>query len=437
MAQRDYTLMFRRYVVVAAIVALALTAAAMWVAFTLFNPTPPHTVSMAVDQGGTSELLAKRYHEILARDRIELRLVPSPGAVESVARLRDPKSGVDVAIIPSGITNQSESPQLVSLGSVGYQPLWLFYRSGDLTKKDRARETFAGKRVSIGPEQSADHALSLEFFARVGVVDQRETKLLSLTPPEAVEKLLHGDIDAAVLVDSFDSPPVRRLLAADGITLANIARADAFVALYPFLSKVVLPAGVGDMANNRPPTDVNLVAPKASLVVRNDLHPAIQYLLLQAATQIHSGPGVFRRAGQFPAAESLDLPLSDEATQFYKTGRPFLQRHLPFWLAVLAQQLLVVLIPVLAVLYPMLKFIPAAYGWAMRRRVFRLYRELKLIEDQAGSPNVRAKGAGDLLARLDRLDERSSRFRVPVAFRPLLYALRLHIALVRQRLEKS
>ncbi|HXX10407.1 MAG TPA: C4-dicarboxylate ABC transporter substrate-binding protein, partial [Burkholderiales bacterium] len=214
-------------------------------------------------------------------------------------------------------------------------------------------------------------------------------------------------------------------------------RADAFVALYPYLSKVVLPAGVGDMVNNRPPTDVNLVAPKASLIVRRDLHPAIQYLLLQAATEIHSGPGVFRRAGQFPAPESLDLPLSDEAAQFYKTGRPFLQRHLPFWLAVLAQQLLVVLIPVLAVLYPMLKFIPAAYGWAMRRRVYRLYRELKLIEDQAGSPSTRTSSASDLIARLEQLDDRTSHYRVPVAFRPLLYALRLHIALVRQRLERG
>ncbi|HXX10723.1 MAG TPA: TAXI family TRAP transporter solute-binding subunit [Burkholderiales bacterium] len=437
MAQRDYTLLFRRYVLVSVIIALALTAAAMWLAFSLFNPTPPRTVSMAVNQGGTSEPVAKRYREILARDRIELRLVPSRGAVESIARMGEPKSGIDVAIIPSGITNQRQSPELVSLGTIGYQALWLFYRSGDVARKDRARETFAGKRVSIGPEGSADHALSLEFFARVGVVNQRETNLLALGPQDAVEKLLHGDIDAAVLLDSFESPSVRQLLSAEGIVLANIVRADAFVALYPYLSKVVLPAGVGDMVNNRPPTDVNLVAPKASLIVRRDLHPAIQYLLLQAATEIHSGPGVFRRAGQFPAPESLDLPLSDEAAQFYKTGRPFLQRHLPFWLAVLAQQLLVVLIPVLAVLYPMLKFIPAAYGWAMRRRVYRLYRELKLIEDQAGSPSTRTSSTSDLIARLERLDERTSHFRVPVAFRPLLYALRLHIALVRQRLERG
>lgn len=436
MASQDHTLMFRRYMAVALIIAVALTVAAMWLAFTLFNPTPPRTVAMAVDlSGSAASQMGERYREILARDGIDLRLIPSAGAVESVARLRDPKSGVSVAIIPSGITNQSQSPDLVSLGTLGYEPLWIFYRTGTIVRKQHARETFAGKRVSIGPEGSAEHALSLEFLARVGVIDQRTTTLLSLPAQVATEKLLRGDIDAAILLDPWDSPLVHRLLAAEGVALADIPRADAFIALYPFLSKVVLPAGVGDMANNRPPTDVVLLAPKASLIVRSDLHPAIQYLLLQAAVKISSGPGVFRKEGQFPAAESIDLPLSEQAIQFYKTGRPFLQRHLPFWLAVLAQQLLVLLIPVLAVLYPMLRFLPAAYGWAMRRRVFRLYRELKLIEDQAASA-VEERAAGDLLARLERLDAKTSHFRVPVSFRPLLYALRLHIALVRQRLEK-
>ncbi len=437
MAIQDYTRVFRRYLLVAILLTVALTVAAVWVALALFNPTPPRTVRMAMDLGGLSGELGKRYQEMLARDGVELQLVPSAGAVESIARLRGSDPGISVAIIPSGITNREQSPDLVSLGTLGYEPLWVFFRSDVVVGKGHARAALAGKRVSIGPEGSAEHALSLEFLARVGVIDQGSgTTLLSLTPQEASDKLLRGDIDVAIVLDPFDSPLVRKLLAADNVALANIARADAFVALYPFLSKVVLPAGVGDMANNRPPTDVALVAPKASLIVRRDLHPAIQYLLLEAASKIHSGPGVFRKEGQFPGAESIDLPLSDQAAQFYKTGRPFLQRHLPFWLAVLAQQLLVVLIPVVAVLYPMLRFVPAAYGWAMRRRVFRLYRELKLIEDQTASIDSQAQPVGDLLARLDRLDDRTSHFRVPVAFRPLLYALRLHIALVRQRLER-
>ena len=431
MAVRDYALIYRRYLVVGLIAVVVLTVAAMWLTFALLRPTPPRSIGMATDpEGSISAELGKRYQEILARNGIEVRLVPSVGAVENVARLRDPKSGISVSIIPSGITNQKQSPDLVSLGTLFYEPLWFFYRGRIETYKG-----LHGLRIAVGPEGSGTHALSLEFLARVGIIDKSSAELLPLTSAAAAEKLLHGEINAAGMLAAWESPVVRQLLSADDITLANIARADAFVALYPFLSKVVLPAGVGDMVKNRPPADVTLVAPKASLVVREDLHPAIQYLLLEAATEIHSGPGMFRKAGQFPAPESIDLPLSSYAHQFYKAGPPFLQRHLPFWLAVFAQQLLVLLIPVIAVLYPLLRFLPALYGWGMRRRVFRLYNELKRVEDQVISLDAQ-DNAADLLARLDRLEERASRFRLPVSFRPLLYALRLHISLVRQRLQR-
>jgi len=432
MAVRDYALAYRRYLVVALIAVGVLTIAAMWLAFTLLRPTPPRSIAMATDpEGSISAELGKRYREILARNGIEVRLVPSVGAVENVARLRDPKSGINVGIIASGITDHQRSPELVSLGTLFYEPLWLFYRGRIETYKG-----LHGLRISIGPEGSGTHLLALEFLARIGIIDKRSAQLLPLTPQVAGEQLVHGEINAAAMLAAWESPVVRQLLSADDVNLASPARADAFVALYPFLSKVVLPAGVGDMVQNRPPTDVTLLAPKASLIVRDDLHPAIQYLLLEAATEIHSGPGMFRRAGQFPAAEAIDVPLSTYAQQFYKAGPPFLQRHLPFWLAVLAQQALVLLIPVLAVLYPLLRFLPALYGWAMRRRVYRLYNELKRLEDELVSDRARDKAA-DLVARLDRLEERASRFRLPVSFRPLLYALRLHISLVRQRLQKT
>jgi TRAP-type uncharacterized transport system substrate-binding protein len=419
--------------VVALIAVVILTVAAGWLAFALLNPTPPRSVAMATDpEGSISAELGKRYQEILARNGIELRLVPSAGAVENIARLRDPESGISASIIPSGITNQQQSPDLVSLGTLFYEPLWLFYHA---TQRLEKHESLHGLRISIGPEGSGTHALSVEFLARVGIIDQHSAKLLALAPQVAAEQLLHGQIDAVTMLAAWESPIVRQLLSAEQINLAGVPRADAFVALYPFLSKVVLPAGVGDMVKNRPPADVVLLAPKASLVARKDLHPAIQYLLLQAATEIHSGPGIFRKAGQFPAPESIDLPLSSDAQQFYKSGRPFLQRHLPFWLAVLAQQLLVVLIPVLGVLYPLLRFAPAAYGWAMRRRVFRLYGELKVLEDELVSRGAQ-EDVADLVAQLDRLEDRTSRFRLPVSFRPLLYALRLHMNLVRQRLQR-
>lgn len=229
---------------------------------------------------------------------------------------------------------------------------------------------------------------------------------------------------------------MRDFFAVKDIKLTNIRRADAFVALYPFLNKVVLPAGLADMIHNQPPTDVVLLAPKASLVVRSDLHPAIQYLLLDAATQIHSEAGVFRSAGQFPAPESTGLPLSTHARQFYKTGAPFLQRHLPFWLAVFVQQLLVLLIPVLGFLYPVLRFSPTIYGWVQRHRIYRLYTELKTLEDGLAS-GIGHQHGENFVEQLDGLEDRACRLSLPMSYRPLLYELRMHISIVRPKFSKS
>jgi hypothetical protein len=194
---------------------------------------------------------------------------------------------------------------------------------------------------------------------------------------------------------------------------------------------------VVDLARNRPPTEVTLFAPKASLVVRRDLHPAIQYLLLDAAEQIHSGPGIFRRPGQFPVGESVDLPLSDEARQFYRSGRPFLQRHLPFWVAVLVGRLLPLLIPLVGVVYPLLRFMPALYAWQIRWRIFRMYGELRRLEEAGESRSPAAGSIDDLAKELDRLEEKAHRLPVPQFYADVLYTLRMHIALVRERLERT
>jgi TRAP-type uncharacterized transport system substrate-binding protein len=418
--------------VIAAIITVALAAVGVWLAFSLLRPTPPHSVAMAIEpEGSFSAELGKRYRELLAHDGIDLKLVPLAGAIESIARLRDPKSGISIAIVPGGVIIPQESPGLVSLGTLFYEPLWLFSRGRSLEK----HEELHNLQISIGPEGSSSRALSLEFLARVGIIDQKTATLLALTPQESATKLLNGDIDVVVLMSAWESPMVRRLLTAAEINLVSIRRADAFVALYPYLNRLVLPAGVADMAANRPPTDVVLLAPKASLVVREDLHPAIQYLLLDAASQIHSKPGLFRAAGQFPAAESIDLPLSTYARQFYKTGSPFLQRHLPFWLAVLVQQVLVLVIPVVGVLYPLLRISPRIFVWFESRRVYGLYSELRLLEEELASASSRTAGK-DLIERLDRLEDRVIRLWIPPSLRPQLYHLRSHISMVREEMQR-
>src|SRR5262245_25150773 len=179
-----------------------------------------------------------------------------------------------------------------------------------------------------------------------------------------------------------------------------------------------------------------LIATKASLVVRSDLHPAIQYLLLNAAREIHSGPSIFNHANEFPAAEAVDIPLSSEALRFYKSGLPFLHDYFPFWMAALIGKLIILLIPILGVLYPMMRLLPRVYDWAMRSKVLRMYGELRLLEDEMASAHTTGRDTREMVARLDRLEEQANRLRMPVAYASMLYMLRNHIDLVREGLKR-
>jgi TRAP transporter TAXI family solute receptor len=415
-----------------AIVAVAVTAATVWMVIAYGGLLPPRTLVMATGPaGGADQELGARYRDILARAGVELRLRPTAGAVENLALLRDPRSGVSVAFAEAGITSREESPDLASLGTVSFEPLWFFFRG---QPHAAAAKALQGKCISIGPEGSGTRKLALRLLALNGV-DEKSVVLLGLTPEQAAEALLRGEIDAAVMLTSWPSPAVQRVLTTDGIVLVTYPRADAYVALFPYLNKLVLPAGVVDLAKNIPPVDVTLLAVQGSLAVRKDLHPALQYILLEAAFEVHGGPGIFQRAGRFPAPEAIDLPLSDQAHHYYRSGRPFLYRYLPFWLSGMTERLLIVLIPLLAVAYPLARLLPQLYQWWMQHHLFTLYGELKLIETELGR-----RGAGestdDLLSALDGLQQRTNRMFVTVSFAQRRYILKNHIQQAREQLER-
>jgi TRAP-type uncharacterized transport system substrate-binding protein len=413
------------------LMSLAVAAVMAGAAFMVWYTLPPRVITMATGaEGGAYFEVGKRYRDLLARDGITLRLVPTSGALENLKLLRDPQSGVSVALLQGGITDERSSPEAEALGTVFYEPLWLFLRS---ELRGRGLDALRGKKVSVGPEGSGTRAVALELLKRSGMADA-VGELLPLTTQVASEKLLAGEIDAAILLVAFDSPVIARLITDERVTVSSFPNADAYVALFPFLSKVIVPEGVADLARNRPSSDVALVAPKASLAVRKDLHSALKFLLLQTAVQVHSAPGIFNHAGQFPAAEMTDLPLAADALQFYKSGRPFLQNYLPFWAASLIGRLVIVAIPLLGVLYPLVRIAPALYGWAMRSKITRLYGELRLLEDEMERTGVNRNDL-QLAAQLDRLEQQANHIKLPPGFVSQLYILRDHIALVRTRLE--
>jgi TRAP-type uncharacterized transport system substrate-binding protein len=410
-------------------ITIGVTAAAIaCAAVVMLSNMPPRVIVMATGpEGDTYYDIGQRYRAVLARANVEVQLVPTAGSVDNLASLLDSNSRVSVALIEGGIFGARDTSGVESLGTIFYEPLWWFRRRAI---GGAGGESLRDRKVSIGPEGSGTRALAIELTKRSGM-EGRFAQELALAPRAAGEALLAGDIDVAFMMTSWESRVVQQLLADERIELSGFPHADAFVALYPFLTKVVLPRGVTDIGKDRPPADVVLIATKASLVVRQDLHPAIQYLLLNAAREIHSGPSIFHHANQFPAPEAIEIPLSNEAQRFYKSGLPFLNDYFPFWMAALIGKLIILLIPILGVLYPMMRLLPRTFDWLMRSKVLRMYGELRLLEDELATARTSGGATPDMMARLDRLEQRANHLRLPVGYATMLYTLRDHINLVR------
>lgn len=393
----------------------------------LVGNLPPGRIVVATGpQDGAYHVFGRRYREELARAGVRVAVRTTEGSQQNLDLLRDPRSGVSAALIQGGTVGGDDAGDLETLGTVLVEPLWLFHRPGVTAE---GLNGLRGRTIAVGPAGSGTMRLVLSLLQRHGI-DGKVSRLLPLETGEAGDRLAAGEIDALFMVASFDAPEVQRLLGDSGTDVSGYPQADAYVALDPALHKVVVPRGLRDLRADRPPADVALVAAKASLVVRKDLHPAIEFLLLKAARQIHGVPGVFQRAGEFPAEEAIGLPLSDAARRFYRQDLPFLYNYLPYWVADPIGKAVFLLIPILGVLYPMMRFLPTLYDWTIRQRIRRLYGDLRHLDDLLKAVDGR-DALDTLVAELAQLEETANDLKVPVAYANQLYELRHHISIVR------
>ncbi len=422
------------------LLALALLVPAYYV----LDPTPPKKVVLATgaEQGAYHEF-GKRYQAILKTYGVQVELRNTQGAAENLALLRDPSSGVQIAFVQGGADEalqgadaDEDGPALVSLGSLFFEPVWLFYREDAaqrLLKSDTLSSLpqLAGWKLNIGAPGSGVPNL-MKKLLDANHMDPTQITLLEQPQTPAVMALLGGESDALVFASAPESLMVQMLLQTPGIELFDFAQAEAYSRRFPFMSPVTLPRGVVDLAGNLPPQDVHLVAPTATLVAREGTHPALIQLFVQAAQQVHGGAGWFQRKGDFPTALNTERSLAKEAQRFFQSGVPLLQRYLPFWLANLVDRMWPVLVTIVAVLLPLSRMLPPLYQFRIRSRVFRWYEQLRQIEGAIGT-----KPSTELLAELDTLDAKVGQITVPLAYTDELYALRSYIVLVRSRLNSG
>lgn len=398
-------------------------------AYQFVQPAPPEQIRLATGQpDGAYYLFGQQYQKRLLEEEVRLELLTSAGSLDNIGRLV--RGEAEAALVQGGTTgNTAAEADLLSLGSLYFEPIWLFHRRGLPISR---LTDLQGKTVAIGTPGSGTRALALQLLADNEITPDNNP-LVDYSEREAADALLEGRIDAAFLVASPRSPVVRALLDAEHLRLMSFERAAAYTRTHRFLSAVSLPEGVIDLKRNLPGRDTTLLAASANLVVRDDLHPALMDLLLQAAQGVHGQGGWFEESGRFPAPDYLVYPLSSAAERYYKYGPPLLQRYLPFWAATLVDRLKVMLLPFLALLLPLLKIMPPIYRWRMRSRIYRWYREVLAIDQRLFRADA---DLAEARAKLAQIEYEVSHIEVPLSYAEELYDLRLHISLIQQKLER-
>jgi TRAP transporter TAXI family solute receptor len=413
---------------------LLIVVVGFWFASRFIQPAPPNTLTLATGgEGGAYQRFGAAYKDILARYDIRMIERPSAGSLDNLAQLRDPASMVSAAFVQGGTARVQEGDALVSLGALYREPLWIFYRAelGELTRIDQLR----GKRIAVGTPGSGTRHLAQELFY-ASQIDATNTRLLDHGGLALATAFTAGEVDAALVVGPTESATVWTLLHTPGLALMNLAQAEAYTRRFPYLSVLVLPRGVIDLATDQPAHDIHLLAADAALVIREDTHPALVDLLMQALVETHGGPGIFQKPGEFPRAASADFPIAPEAARYYKSGKPWLQRYLPFWAATLIDRMVVMLIPLFAVVIPVLKFAPGLYTWRIRSRIYRRYGELKFIEVELEADPDRLTRA-EWHQRIDAIEEDVNHIAMPLAFTDMIYTLRMHIGVVRKAIDRK
>ncbi|RKT13889.1 TRAP transporter TAXI family solute receptor [Paraburkholderia sp. RAU2J] len=418
----------RRFLIIWAIVLVTVLG---WALVTALRPVLQRTIVITTGaDGGIYRGFAERYAPILKRAGIKLDIRSSSGSVQNYQRLTNPDSEYEVGFIQSGTISPKETDNLQTIAAVSYEPIWVFYR-GDAVINRLAQ--LRGKKVGIGVPGSGLLNVSLVLLGYSAVTRDNST-LLELDALNAYQRLESGELDAAFFIGRPDAAIQTKLLNSD-LKLMSFAQAEALVQKFPSLSKIIYPRASTSIVNDLPRTDVTMLAATALLVSRDTLHPALVYLLLDAAKTVHGGEDYFTPLGTFPNLRTEEFPVSDESTRYFKSGRPFLQRYLPFWLASLIERRFLILLPFMALLIGLLQALPRMVEARIKKRLVVWYREIKSLEDETwkNTQPTRAQIA-KWREEIENIDAHASQIRIPHRYFQDVYALKQAIGVVRDRI---
>jgi TRAP-type uncharacterized transport system substrate-binding protein len=397
-------------------------------------PAPPKSIAIATGfQDGLYYRFGERMQSALKKEGVDLQVLKTGGTLDNLALLADPKSGVDLAMIQGGVADVSQFPYFVSIAGMFYEPVWVFFRESSFKGAPDGLTLLTqlkGKRVSIGSAGSGTNSIAKLLLDTSGI-KPTDLKMEELTPQEGASKLATGNLDAVFVVAAAEAPLLKSFINLPGVQLMNFVQADAYTRVLPFLTKVDVARGLMSIENDFPGLNRQMIAATATLVSRETISPAIVSLLLENAQDVLKSYSRLQKPGEFPSINGLDFPLQMDSEIYLKDGPSFLHRHLPFWTAVWVGRFARVVIPILAILIPLIAYIPALRDLSLRIRLSRIYAELKVLESTAADPGARdtsRQALADIQMRVNAMKVSSLESKE-------LYDLKGHVNMVRQRLK--
>lgn len=409
--------------------------AAIIVVFLIANPPPPKSITIATGaEGGTYSAYGVRYKEFFAKRGITLNLLATKGAQENVDLLLEPNSAIDVAFMQSGLLDPMKAGDLQTLGSIGYEPIWVFYRGSDKGGSLQKFTDLSGRKMAIGEKGSGTYTEAMHMLSLNGL--DQSPSLVAIPAVEAVGAIERGEIDALFLIQGVQSGNIQRLLRNPDLHLADFVRAEAYAQNIPYLERLIIPMGGLDLKRNFPSENIQLIATTTELVIRDDLHPALQMLFMQAAHEINGKEGFFTKRGEFPSFRGSGLQESPQASIYYQKGLPFLMNYLPFWLAEFFHRTLFFILPMLIIAFPIIKFLPEFWEKRMRDRINGVYVRLEKLEQEISGSYDRVQQA-TYLARLDEIQHQAFKLKHSKAHALEYYTLRGHIDYVHRCLQEG
>jgi TRAP-type uncharacterized transport system substrate-binding protein len=415
---------------IVSIALILLIGVAVAIALLMFtNIAAPTSITITGGPKGSSfERNAEKYKALLAKQGVAVTVMPSDGSVDNLKRLTDPTNPAEIGFVLGGEVGTADISHLMSLGSVSYQPLMIFYR-GEVRN---LLSDFAGQRLDIGQQGSGTYSLALPLLKSNGIEPKGSTTFVHIAPDDLMNALMEDRVDAIfVMGDSTSSDLLRKLLRTPGIHLFNFTQAEGYTRRINYLNKLVLPKGSLDFGKDIPVEDTALIGPTVEIIARDSLHPALSDVLLEAAREVHGTAGIFKKRGEFPSPQEHEFRISEDASRYYTSGKSFLYRTFPFGIASVITRIVTFVVPLALLLMPARKVAPAIYRWRMESRIHRWYRALLDLERDAFDPAADQARRDELLRHLDDIEHRVNKIVVPASFGDLFYGLRGHIVFVR------